>query len=271
MATLTQGNEFAYKLPLTLQRKACLTIKRNWHYIYFISLRTPEGSTTMIRVPRQFTCFLFAAFFINCAGMPMDTAKRGSLFGGTPQAPEGPDADMQKFMAGATLPANVTNRLNTPTAPGVGHHSNQPQSANPSQNNYGNSNKNELTRVENNVWRSGIPASQVFNMVARIISQDYILATVDRRNLSLQTDWDKFFLEGRLFRNRLSISVFPISPRQTELVVKNIVEYFAGNPNKPEDMSTAAWMPAADLTDEISRLVDSLNRQTAYLNQGRLN
>lgn len=127
----------------------------------------------------------------------------------------------------------------------------------------------EMTRVEGNIWRTGLGPAQAFNMLARILSQDYILAASDRKNLNLQTDWDKFFLEGRLFRNRLSITLFPLGPRQTEVVVKNTVEYFAGNPNKPEESSSSAWMPSPDLTDEVARIVDSINRQTAFLNNSR--
>lgn len=122
----------------------------------------------------------------------------------------------------------------------------------------------ELTHVDGNVWRTNVDAVQVFSMLSRSLSQNYLLTSVDRKNLSLNTDWDKFFIDGRLFRNRLSISVFPVGSRQTEVVVKNTVEYFSGNPNKPDQMSAANWLPSPDLTDEVSRVVDSLNKQIAY-------
>ena len=122
----------------------------------------------------------------------------------------------------------------------------------------------ELTRVDGNVWRTSVDAGQVFAMLSRFLSQNYLLSSVDRKNLTMNTDWDKFFIDGRLFRNRLSISVFPVGQRQTEVVVKNSVEYFAGNPNKPEEATVANWLPSPDITDEVTRVVDSLNKQIAF-------
>lgn len=122
----------------------------------------------------------------------------------------------------------------------------------------------ELTKVDGNVWRSSVDAVQLFNMLSRLLSQNYLLTSVDRKSLTLSTDWDKFFIEGRLFRNRLSISVFPVGHRQTEVVLKNSVEYFSGNPNNPQEMTLANWLPSPDITDEVSRVVDSLNKQIAF-------
>ena len=56
--------------------------------------------------------------------------------------------------------------------------------------------------------------------------------------------------------------VFPVGPKQTEVVIKNIVEYYTGNPNYKMEENTA-WLPTPDITDEIPKLVENTNRQTA--------
>ncbi len=119
-----------------------------------------------------------------------------------------------------------------------------------------------LTHIDGNTWRTSANPNVVYGIMTRIISQNYIIAAVDRKNFNVQTDWDKFFIDGRLFRNRLSVTVFPISARQTEVVIKNSVEYNTGSIAKQEENS--AWLPSPDLTDEVNKLVESTDRQTAF-------
>lgn len=119
-----------------------------------------------------------------------------------------------------------------------------------------------LTPVDGNTWRTSIHPAMVFGIMSRIISQTYIISSMDRKNFNLQTDWDKFFIDGRLFRNRINVMVFPVGPKQTEVVIKNIVEYYTGNPNYKMEENTA-WLPTPDITDEIPKLVENTNRQTA--------
>jgi len=132
----------------------------------------------------------------------------------------------------------------------------------PRQNLYTNMAPLNLTHIEGNTWRTSFHPNMVFGIMARILSQTYIVSSADRKNLNLQTDWDKFFIDGRLFRNRLSVIVFPVGERQTEVVIKNMVEYYTGNPSKQEE--NAAWLPSPDITDEVYKLVDNTNRQTTY-------
>ncbi len=119
-----------------------------------------------------------------------------------------------------------------------------------------------LSHVEGNTWRTSAHPAMVFGIMSRLLSQNYIINSMDRKNFNIQTDWDKFFIDGRLFRNRISIMVFPVGPRQTEVVVKNIVEYYTGNPNNKLEENSAG-LPSPDITDEINKLVENTNRQTA--------
>lgn len=121
----------------------------------------------------------------------------------------------------------------------------------------------ELKNVDENIWRSSVDATALFNMISRILAQRYVISAVDRRNLTASTEWDKFFIEGRMFRNRLSVSVFPVGMHQSEVVLKNSVEYYSGTPGKLDSSTVVNWYPTPDITDEVQRLVSSLNRQIA--------
>ncbi len=119
-----------------------------------------------------------------------------------------------------------------------------------------------LSRIEGNTWRTAANPAVVYGIMARILSQTYIISSADRKNFNVQTDWDKFFIDGRLFRNRMSVTVFPVGSRQTEIVIKNSVEYYTGTMVKQEE--NTAWLPSPDLTDEVNKLVENTDRQTTY-------
>ena len=119
----------------------------------------------------------------------------------------------------------------------------------------------ELVLVEGNKYRTTLQAKHVFQAVLRSLSQSYLLERVDKRNMTLNTDWDKFFIEGRLFRNRFIVSVFAIGPKRTEVSIRNHLEYFSGNAGNSSLQHEGAWLPSPDITDEVTRLVDSVNGQ----------
>ena len=53
-----------------------------------------------------------------------------------------------------------------------------------------------LTRIEGNTWRTAANPVVVYGIMARLLSQTYIISSVDRKNFNIQTDWDKFFIDG---------------------------------------------------------------------------
>jgi hypothetical protein len=120
----------------------------------------------------------------------------------------------------------------------------------------------QMVFVNGNTWRTQAPPDMIYGIMARLLSQSYIMNGTDRKNFALQTDWDKFFIEGRLFRNRMSVMVFPVGPRQTEIVIKNTVEYYTGSAGKKEEGEL--WLPSPDVTDEVVKLVDNTNKHTAF-------
>ena len=210
----------------------------------------------------------------SCMVPGQDFMRRQSLFG-SPSSPEKSEPAAPAPLFGSRAPAQPRTRTQIgqmSQSDGAGDSAVAARSA-PfnNANNAGpdslrmRNDRYELTKIEGNVWRTNLNAAQVYSTLSRIVSQSYMVTQADRRNLNIQTDWDKFFIDGRLFRNRISVSVFPVGTRQTEVVLKNTIEYFSGQAGKADDMNAQAWLPSPDITDELPRIIDSLNRQTALL------
>jgi hypothetical protein len=116
-------------------------------------------------------------------------------------------------------------------------------------------------RIDKNTWRVATSAGHLFQTIARVLSHTYIISQADRHALSLSTDWDKFFIDGRLFRNRISVNVFPHSSRTADLIIKNNIEYYVQNERKTDENSPTQWLPTHDITDELSRVLEKTQNQ----------
>jgi hypothetical protein len=113
--------------------------------------------------------------------------------------------------------------------------------------------------INHNTWRTRIPASSLYPIVLRHLSESYVIRTNDPRNMSIQTDWDKFFIGGRLFRNRLNISLFHLAGLDCEMIINNKVEYFQAS-EESSAYGESDWIPTQDVTNEKKQLVESLTR-----------
>lgn len=120
-------------------------------------------------------------------------------------------------------------------------------------------------QVSSSAWRCKVPADQLFPLVARHLSGSYILAKTDAGSRTIVTEWDKFFIGSRLFRNKISINLFPVSPLETELLIMNKLEYFQQNSER-QAFGESDWIPTQDITNERAQLVESLSQQLHALN-----
>jgi hypothetical protein len=126
-------------------------------------------------------------------------------------------------------------------------------------------------RLDKNTWRVAAPASHLFQTIAKILSQTYIIAGADRQTLRLSTEWDKFFIDGRLFRNRISVNVFPVTQRAADLIIKNNIEYYTQTAQKADENNPTQWLPTHDITDELERVLERTQSQlTAHLQVNQL-
>ncbi|NBO39136.1 hypothetical protein EBU99_11195 [bacterium] len=197
---------------------------------------------------------------IGCVATSGETTQRTSLFGGSNRT-----GRSMPLPAGQALPASAISQKSAQNIDGV-----PPSGALLPQLSgalSGNSSTGGIAqpmfsspllfqRLDKNTWRVAISAGQLFQTVSRILSQSYIIAQADRHSMSLNTEWDKFFIDGRLFRNRISINVFPLNQRTADLVIKNNLEYYTQTAQKVDDNSPTQWLPTQDVTDELDRILE---------------
>ena len=114
-------------------------------------------------------------------------------------------------------------------------------------------------------WRSRIQATKLFPLIQRHLMKSYILLQSDHVTHNIQTDWDKFFLGGRLFRNRMSVSLFQVSLQETEIVITNKLEYFQQEEER-QSFGESDWIPTQDITNEKIQLIQSVSHTLNAMN-----
>jgi hypothetical protein len=120
-----------------------------------------------------------------------------------------------------------------------------------------------MQKVGANTWRTNFSAGVAYQALTRVLSQSYVLASNNKKQMKLSTQWDKFLIDGRLFRNRVEVSVFPVTARSTEVVIQNVVQAYEGD--NSVNLIDSNWIGTPDVTNEVQRIVGAFVRQsTSY-------
>lgn len=210
-------------------------------------------------------CSIFLA--TGCVTAGMSNSPRTSLFGGGErqqrQLPGSANANSLPMNSGYSVRGNAMNEQfpasgalipqlnNSISGQGMSNGIAQPMVSSPLL----------FQRLDRNTWRVAAAAGPLFHTIARILSQTYIISQADRHALSISTEWDKFFIDGRLFRNRISVNVFPHAARSADLVIKNNIEYYVQSAEKIDENNPTQWLPTQDVTDELDRVLEKTQNQ----------
>ena len=110
------------------------------------------------------------------------------------------------------------------------------------------------------VWSLRTSVAGAASAVRRVLAGHYTFPPGSVQGYQMHTEWDRFYLDGRLFRNRIAADFFPGNrPGTTDVVLKNAVE-------ARED---GGWFPCPDFTDELERVGRELAGGSAQAPAGR--
>lgn len=102
-----------------------------------------------------------------------------------------------------------------------------------------------------------IPASSqgVWEASLDILSNAYSLTLADRENGLIATEWDRFYREGNIYRNKLSIRFNGTDKKGTVVTIHNNIERLEKDPSQEY---RPIWLPTNDPTKEVFRLLKNL-------------
>lgn len=115
---------------------------------------------------------------------------------------------------------------------------------------------NGITALAQGSWLVPERMGEVWNGVLNILLRNYNVQTVNQESGVITTEWDRFYLDHKVYRNKISLRVSSGPYHQTHLVVVNNVEVLQDSADSGS--LSPVWLPSKDRSEESERLVRSL-------------
>jgi|LauGreDrversion4_2_1035121.scaffolds.fasta_scaffold03647_1 hypothetical protein len=111
--------------------------------------------------------------------------------------------------------------------------------------------------LDGQTYRLHVAEREVWDAVLSVLMRNYSPLIADKNQGIFATDWDSYFLNGVVYRNKISLRVAKGGPGVTDMVIHNSVEQLRDGPQSVSG-ATGPWLPSADPADEIGRIVKNM-------------
>lgn len=108
------------------------------------------------------------------------------------------------------------------------------------------------------VFRFRVRHDVVWNAVIDVLLRNYNLNIVDERNGVITTEWDSFFVNKDIYRNKVSIRIVKVGYQHSQLSIFNNVEVLRNGTHANVAALTPVWLPSQDSAGEGARIIRSI-------------
>lgn len=143
--------------------------------------------------------------------------------------------DLTPSQSQTNQPASVTNSYNSP----------QQAPATPT-----------IYSIGKQTFRFKIDHQTVWNSAINVLMANYNLNIVDKSSGVITTEWDSFYLDDAVYRNKISIFVKRVTWSMVDVIVYNNVEVLREYGDSPN--ATKLWLPAEKSEKEVGRIIQNM-------------
>lgn len=111
--------------------------------------------------------------------------------------------------------------------------------------------------VDKTTFRFDLKEGDVWETALDVLMRNYNVTIVDRQSGIITTEWDSYFLERAVYRNRVSLRLARNSRGGVDLIIHNNVERLRDASRATETVG-AVWLPADDPANETARIVQNM-------------
>lgn len=115
-----------------------------------------------------------------------------------------------------------------------------------------------ITQVGEGVFRVPMSYDRTWDATVDVLLRNYNLQIVEKQSGIITTDWDSFYLDGKVHRNKLSLRMKRLVNQGVELTIHNNVEVLSRVPDGVSEI----WLPSDRSKPEIGRIVQNLAIQS---------
>lgn len=117
------------------------------------------------------------------------------------------------------------------------------------------SNRPSIFAVDQGTFRFQLSYDRVWDATLDVLMRNYNLAIADRNNGLITTEWDSYYLDGKVHRNKLSMRLKRMAGSLVEVTVFNNVEMLS---KLPDGGITEIWLPTDRNKSEIGRIIQNM-------------
>ena len=110
--------------------------------------------------------------------------------------------------------------------------------------------------IDKNRFRIHQSYTRVWDCMLDLMLKNYNLTIANKSSGLMTTEWDSFYLDNKVYRNKLSVRVKQLNWNMVDVIVYNNVEVLADN---RESMGPMVWLPENDGKYEIGRIITNLS------------
>ncbi len=116
-------------------------------------------------------------------------------------------------------------------------------------------NRPTIFAVDQGTFRFQLGYDRVWEATMDVLLRNYNLAIADRSNGLITTEWDSYYLEGKVHRNKVSMRIKRLGGSLVEVTVFNNVEMLS---KLPDGGITEIWLPTDKNKPEIGRIIQNM-------------
>lgn len=109
-------------------------------------------------------------------------------------------------------------------------------------------------KVSTSRYRYARPISKVWASAIKVLLSHYNINIIDRGSGLMTTEWDSFYIDGKVYRNKVSLSITEADRESATLKIYNNVEELM---NK---QGSGIWLPSSKGEKEVSRIATEIGR-----------
>ncbi|RYZ52795.1 MAG: hypothetical protein EOP07_18955 [Proteobacteria bacterium] len=111
-----------------------------------------------------------------------------------------------------------------------------------------------ITQIADTVFRVPMTYDRTWDTMVDVLLRNYNLQIVEKSTGILTTEWDSYYLDGKVHRNKVSIRLKRIGNQGVDLTVHNNVEVLSRVPDGVSEI----WLPSDRFKPEIGRIIQNL-------------
>jgi hypothetical protein len=115
--------------------------------------------------------------------------------------------------------------------------------------------KPSIFAVDQGTFRFQLGFERVWDATLDVLLRNYNLAIADKANGLITTEWDSYYLDGKVHRNKLSLRIKRMVGSLVEVTIFNNVELLS---KLPDGGITEIWLPTDKNKAEIGRIIQNL-------------